>query len=347
MSDVPDFERDDAAAAAYEAAKQRYIRAVVEQSEAALHEAFVKRRSELSEEVDSLTAVVKTRQETFETAAAAYAVRLPHRVKKTVVRPPSFFERLRTFNAIGRFYRRAADAANLLDDAQAMLRKRRDAIDTLERETKRTIYLREEAVRKRLQTPEGLAELHNSPLVRGAYARLQAAQADRAAFDERVKRGEVTPEEARDREMQQRGQTFATVPLSGVIIARIVQYASLTYYVLRDVARKEMLLSYDPALEPLRDLVFEVTHTSAGYDAQLHYLADGAPRRVLDHLKATFGAAQVEDLYAAHREGLRAPSPAAPTAPRDAAEAELIGILKLLANAVRQAHIGDDALVDA
>jgi hypothetical protein len=331
---VPDFERDEAAISAYESAKLRYIRAITQDAETKLREAFGKRREAINDEISNLRDLAKTRQAAAEKAAARYAVKLPHRVRKSGVRPPSFWERLRTFNGVDAPYRAAQKTAEELDEVNDLLRKRRDRLDAMERETRRSIYLREEAVRKKLQTPEGLAALHADPMVKAAFAKMQGVMNERAKYDERVKRGEVAPEEARDREMAQRGIKFAIVPLEGVMISRIARYGALEYYVLRDLANREYMISCDPALEPLRDVVFDISRSSAGYEAALRNTQDGAPMRVLDHLKAGFSSNDATDLYARHRAALRTDRATQKTAPRDESEAEMIAMLGLLAKAV-------------
>jgi hypothetical protein len=331
---LPDIERDEAAIAAYESAKLRYIRAITQDAETKLRDAFAKRRETINEEIAQLRSLARERQDAANAATAKYAAKLPKRVKKSGVRPPSWWERLRTFNRIDRFYRNAERACADLDEVNELLRKRRDRLDAMERETRRSIYLREEAVRKKLQTPEGLAALHNDPSVKASFARMQSVMNARAKYEERVKRGEVPPEEARDRDMAQRGQKFATVPLGGVMIVRIARYGALEYYVLRDLSRQEYLLSCDPALEPLRDVVFDVSRSSAGYEASLRNSADGVPLRVLDHLKTCFPAGDVADMYAVHRAALRTDRPTRKTTPRDESEAETIAMLGLLAQAV-------------
>ncbi len=332
---VPDFERDEAVVAAYESAKLRYIRAITQDAETKLRDAFAKRREAINDEIANLRAMAKVKGDAAAATAAKYATKLPNRVRKTGVKPPSFWERLRTFNSVDRYYREAAKAAEELDEVNDLLRKRRDRLDAMERETRRSIYLREEAVRKKLQTPEGLAALHNDPMVKAAFTRMQGVMNERAKYDERVKRGEVPPEEARDREMVQRGQQFAKVPLEGVMIARIARYASLEYYVLRDLNKREYLLSCDPALEALRDVVFDITRSSAGYEASLRHSTDGVPLRVLDHLKACYSSNDATDMYARHRAALRTDRATQKTAPRDESEAEMIAMLGLLAQAVK------------
>ncbi|HEY5349745.1 MAG TPA: hypothetical protein VIJ64_08425 [Candidatus Lustribacter sp.] len=331
---VPDFEREEAAIGAYESAKLRYIRAITQDAEVKLREAFGKRREAINDEIANLRSVAKLRSEAATVAAQKYAAKLPHRVRKTGVRPPSFWERLVTLNAVARSYRTAAAAAEEFDEINELLRKRRDRLDAMERETRRSIYLREEAVRKKLQTPEGLAAMHADPMVKAAFAKMQDVENERAKYDERVKRGEVPPEEARDREMAQRGMTFAAVPLEGVMISRIARYGAVEFYVLRDLSNHEYLLSCDPALEPLRDCVFDVARSSAGYEAALRHTAEGVPMRVLDHLKAGFSSNDATDLYARHRAALRTDRATQKTIPRDENEAEMIAMLGLLAEAV-------------
>jgi hypothetical protein len=121
-----------------------------------------------------------------------------------------------------------------------------------------------------------------------------------------------------------------------VIISRIARYGKLEYYVLRDMANREYMLSCDPILEPLRDVVFDISRSSSGYDASLRNTPDGAPMRVLDHLKAGFSANDATDLYSRHRAALRTDRATQKTPPRDKAEAEMIAMLGLLAKAVQQ-----------
>ena len=220
------------------------------------------------------------------------------------------------------------------------MRKRRDRLEQMERETRRSIYLREESVRKKLQTPEGLAALHADPMVKAAFAKMQVVMNERAKYDERVKRGEVPPEEARDREMEQRKLQFVSVPLESMMIVRTARFGPLEYYVLRNLQGREALLSADPALEPLRDVVFDVTRSSSGYEASLRHNDDGIPMRPLDHLKLCYSSSDASEYYKQHRADQRRDRISAKTPPRDAAEAELIAMLSMLAKAVSSRNVG-------
>jgi hypothetical protein len=204
----------------------------------------------------------------------------------------------------------------------------------MEQETRRSIYLREEAVRKSLQTPEGLVALQRDPYVRAAYAKMQAAQTQRVEYDERVLQGAVAPDQARDRDMEERGMTFASVPMNGVVIAGITRYGNLAYYVLRDDVDAPSLLSCDPALEPLRDYVFDVVRSDGGFTASLRYAQDGVPMRVLDQLKSSTANGDVAERYANHRAALRSQRATAKTPVVDQVEAQIIEALLRLAGSL-------------
>jgi hypothetical protein len=328
------FGRGEAVVQAYENAKLSYIRGITQEAEMRLREAFAKRREAINEEIGNLRTLARSRQEAANQTAQAYAKKLPHRVRKSGVRAPSFFERLRTFNKVSKLYRNAARASAELDEVNELLRKRRDRLEQMERETRRSIYLREESVRKKLQTPEGLAALHADPVVKAAFQKMQNAMNERAKYEERVKRGEVPPEEARDRDMATNNTPFAAVPLESVMIARIVRYGPLEYYVLRNLQQRESLLSGDPSLEPLRDVVFDVTRSSSGYEASLRHNEDGVPMRMLDHLKLCYSSSDASEHFKMHRAALRTDRVVAKTPPHDDAEAELVAMLAMLANAV-------------
>jgi hypothetical protein len=342
LTDVPNVADDDAVVAAYEGAKLRFIRRLVEDAEDKIHETYVARRDALAAEVETLRALSKTHEDAAKIVVARYATRMPHRVSRSGVHPPSLWERIVTFNAVGAVYRAAADGVARLAESNEALRKRRAGLDALEREARRAVYLREEQARKKLQTPEGLAALHADPQVQAAFLKAQAVMDRREAYQLRVERGEVPPEEARDRDMAARGQRFACAPMHGTIVTRVVRFGTLHYYVLRDLSNAEFLLACDPALEPLRDLVFDVTQGERGLDAELRYAADGTPIRVLDHLKATRTADDATDAYARHRESLRTERPSGITPAHDEAEAAVVAVLRLLAEAVSQHGLDAD-----
>jgi hypothetical protein len=166
---------------------------------------------------------------------------------------------------------------------------------------------------------------------------MRAAQTQRVAYDERVLLGAVAPDQARDRDMEERGMTFASVPLNGVMIAGITRYGNLAYYVLRDDADAASLLSCDPALERLRDHVFDVVRSDGGFTASLRLGRDGVPLRVLDHLKASPAGGDAAERYANHRAALRSQRATAKTPVVDQVEGQIIEALLRLAGSLAEA----------
>jgi hypothetical protein len=264
----------DYADQAYADAKQRYIRSETSRGEQQLRDTFSKRRTELNDEIGTLRDVFSAHRDAALASARRYAAALPHRVRKGEIDPPSLWERLVSLNRIDRVYREARRCADEVDEMKNLLRKQRDRLAAMEQETRRSIYLGEEAVRKRLQTPEGLSALRSDPFVRAAIAKIHTVKGVRAA------------EEERDVAMAERAITFTSAPLSGAFIAGIVRYGNLAYYLLCNGDGQESLLACDPALEPLRDYLFDVNRSDGGFEASLHCGANGTPERVPAHRKS-------------------------------------------------------------
>ena len=82
---VPDFERDEATIGAYESAKLRYIRAITQDAEAKLREAFGKRREAINDEIANLRSLAKSRSD----AAAAAARSTRSSCRTACARPAS------------------------------------------------------------------------------------------------------------------------------------------------------------------------------------------------------------------------------------------------------------------
>src|SRR5207248_2890164 len=99
----------------------------------------------------------------------------------------------------------------------------------------------------------------------------------------------------------------------------------------------------DPALEPLRDVIFDVTRSSSGYEASLRHTEDGIPMRPLDHLKLSYSSSDASEYYKQHRAALRTDKISEKTPPRDDGEAELIAMLSMLAKAVSSRSVGVSA----
>jgi hypothetical protein len=135
--------------------------------------------------------------------------------------------------------------------------------------------------------------------------------------------------------MSEQKLSFTELPVMGAIIGKVARFGQLSYFQLRDLERKESLLSYDPRLDPLRNCVFDIYSVAGAVAAKLKRNDNGTAFRVADHFKACWrNQDKAEELYGQHRAALREDRGLAPMEPRNEIEAEVIERLANLATIV-------------
>jgi hypothetical protein len=333
--DIPDFEHDAKDLDAYEDAKRRYTRQQIASAETAIQTSFAQKREQLQREVKNGRSFEDERRATALHTTRQYANAYPHHVDKRGVNPPSFWENLFSFGRAGRLYRDASVAAEALDQLRQAMRKREEQLGALDDQMKRALYLKEESIKKSLESESGLNDFHERPEIKPLFARIDKIRRERADFAKRLERGQVSDEEQRDRAMGEQKLTFTALPILGAIIAKVARFGQLSYFQLRDLEHKETLLSYDPRLDPLRNCVFDVYSVAGAVAAKLKRNDNGTAFRVADHFKACWrNQDKAEELYGQHRSALREDRGLAPMPPRSEAEAEIIERLVNLSSAV-------------
>ena len=261
-----------------------------------------------------------------------YANAYPRHVDKKGVNPPGFWENVFSFGRAGRLYRAALLATEALEQLRTALRKREEQLAALDDQMKRAIYLKEEAIKKSLETDAGLGEFHERPEIKPLFKRTEKIKREREEYAKRLERGAVNDEEQRDRTMGEQKLTFSELPVMGAIIGKVARFGQLSYFQLRDLERKESLLSYDPRLDPLRNCVFDIYSVAGSVAAKLKRNDNGTAFRVADHFKACWrNQDKAEELYGQHRAALREDRGLAPMTPRNENEAEIIERLANLA----------------
>ena len=197
-------------------------------------------------------------------------------------------------------------AAEALDQLRQAMRKREEQLGALDDQMKRALYLKEESIKKSLETEAGLNDFHERPEINPLFKRIQKVQNEREDYAKRLEHGHVSDEEQRDRTMGEQKLTFTELPIMGAIIAKVARFGNLSYFQLRDLERKESLLSYDPRLDPLRNCVFDVYSVAGSVAAKLRRNDNGTAFRVADHFKACWrNQDKAEELYGQHRAALR------------------------------------------
>jgi hypothetical protein len=330
--EIPDFEKDEKDLDAYEDAKRRYTRQQISSAETAIQTSFAQKREQLQREIKNGRSFDEERRASAMYTTRQYANAYPRHVDKRGVNPPGFWENLFSFGRAGRLYRAAVLATEALEQLRTAMRKREEQLAALDDQMKRAIYLKEEAIKKSLETDAGLAEFHERPEIKPLFKRTEKIKREREEFAKRLERGQVSDEEQRDRAMGEQKLTFAELPVMGAIIGKVARFGRLSYFQLRDLERKESLLSYDPRLDPLRNCVFDIYSVAGSVAAKLKRNDNGTAFRVADHFKACWrNQDKAEELYGQHRAALREDRGLEPMAPRNENEAEVIERLANLA----------------
>lgn len=332
---IPDFDRDERELSLYEDAKRRTLRQMIASAETQINAAFAQRKEQLQAELEASHPLLEERRANARFTTRVYAEKCPLRVNKRGIEAPSFWENVLTFGSAGRAYRAASRASEGLEAFRLAIRKREEALGALESQQSRAIYLKEDSIKKHFQSDEGIEEFHHRSEIESLWKRVDAITQERERYAKRLEDGKISPEEQRDREIAQRHLRWVEVPLLAIIIARVARFGPLTYLVLRDLERKEYLLSYDPRLDPLRNSVFDIYIIAAETLVRLRRNDNGTAFRVADHFKVCWrNEEKAEEMYAAHRAALRDDRNLPANKPRNDVEADLIEKLAALAAAV-------------
>ena len=280
---IPDFEKDAQSIAAYEEARLRFERREAGDAESRTRSAFTKKRDAIRAEIAVAASLLEERRIKAQKALAHYAARYPDRIDRNKPGKPGFWESILSFGSAGRLYRRAVQTSADATAAQSLRRRKEHDEEELEQQLKRALYLQEESIKKRLESPEGTDAFHARPGVAVLHKRVEEIKAERAAYKARLERGDVQPAEQRDREFTERKIVHIEPPFTGVTIVRVVRYGPLSYFLFRDLERKLFYLPYDQRLEALIENVFDVYRLADSFEAKMTKGPDGRPLAALAH----------------------------------------------------------------
>jgi hypothetical protein len=176
-ADAPEY---DASVKEYHFSRARYIRAVTSDTEKKLMESVAKRRDPLQEEITNLNALARMRFDARQVALKAYAARAPGKVTTTGLLPPSPTDRIA---GIDKVYKAAVKAAEEFNEVNEIVKKKREKLEKLDEEVRVVLEQHERDLIAQLETPTGLeGAFKRDPLLGRAHARMQAAEARRAAI---------------------------------------------------------------------------------------------------------------------------------------------------------------------
>jgi hypothetical protein len=333
---IPDFEKDAQSIAAYEDARVKYERREAGDAESRTRNSFAKKRDAIRAEIAVAASILDERKLKAEKAFKAYAGRYPHRVDRNKPMKPSFWESLFSFGMAGRMFNRAITTASEAIAAQSLRRRKEHDEEELEQQLKRALYLQEDAIKKKLEGAEGIAAFHARPGVAVLHKRVEEIKLERARYAQRLEKGEIPPNEQRDREFAERKISQLEAPFTGLTIVRVARYGSLSYFILRDLERKLYHLAYDARLEPLIENVIDVYRLADSFEAKLTRGNDGRPMSVADHYATNYKDEEVaRSEYRRARTALRTPrTDLPPTAFVEPAEQQLVDLLAQFARTI-------------
>jgi hypothetical protein len=335
-SNIPDFEKDAQSLAAYDDARVRYERREAGEADSRTRSSFEKKRAAIRAEIAVAASLLEEKKLKADKALKTYAARYPHRFEKNKPLQPSFWETLFSFGNAGRMFNRTQTLAKEAVEAQSLRRRKEHDEEELEQQLKRAIYLQEDAIKKKLESPEGQAAFHARPGVAVLHKRVQEIKAERAAYAARLEKGDVAPPEQRDREFAERKISQLEAPFAGITIIRVARYGSLSYFIVRDLERRLFHLAYDPRLEPLIETVLDVYRIADSYEVRLAKGDNGLAMTVADHYAKNFKDEEVaRSEYRRARTALRTPrTDIPPMTFVDTTESQLLDLLATFARTI-------------
>ena len=305
---IPNFEADAHTLAAFDEAWTQYQTRVLSEAEEKTRATFARDRAVIRAEIALAGSELIDRRFKADQALKTYAFRYPHRIENNQPQPPSFWEQVFSIGTAGWMFRRTTVTATNVREA-LIERRRKEAEEVeLEQRLQRDLTTQDEELRKSFHTDEGVAAFHAQPGMAELHQHVEAIEAERADYAARLADGNVAATEQRDRDFAQHKIKALEIPCAGVTIVRVARYGELTYYVLRDLKSHLFQLAYDPRLEFLIDVVFEVYRVGEAHHVRLVPGVGGLPMSLADHYAANFpDQAEARSQLRKHRTALQGP----------------------------------------
>lgn len=285
---IPDFAADARTVAAFDAAWTSYQNRLLHEAEERLRSEFTKQRSVIRAEIATAGALLIDKKFKADRAFKTYAYRYPHRIHQGRAFKPSFWDQLFSFGMAGWMYRRTITTAADVVEAQSQRERKENEEVELEQRLQRDLIAQEESLKKSFHTDEGIAAFHAVPGIAEMHQHVTEIQAERERYAARLADADVSPIEQRDREFAEHNIQQLQIPSAGVAIVRLARYDDFTYFILRDLKGNLFRVAYDPRLEPLVHVVFDLYRYMNTAYVRLSPGVGGLPTSLADHYAANF-----------------------------------------------------------
>jgi hypothetical protein len=280
---IPDFAKDAATIAEYDAAKARFERSEISHAESAVRASYTRKRAGVLAEIAAAANALEERKKIAERNLKGYAESYPRHVRGNQIERPGFFEWLFSFGGASRLYNSAARSSQDVVNAQATYRRRQRWEEELENWLRRSIHRVTVELKERAGSQEWLDKFHSRPEVADLWRRVQGIREDREAYGQRLATGDVSPIEQRDRYIGENKITPLRPPFDGMMIDDIMNFGDISIWLFQDLQTNRYWLPYDRRLENLIDSVFDTYRLVDDLKAKFNRSDDGRRFTPLDH----------------------------------------------------------------
>lgn len=280
---IPNFAKDSATLAEYDAAKERAQQTEISDAESAARGTYSRKHAAALAEIQAATGAIEEKRKLADQALKAYAESYPDHVHRSQIEAPGFFERLFTFGRASHLYNDAARAAEEVLNSQVAFRRKQHAEEELETWLTRSLHHASVELKEQMEAPEWLDTFHARPEIAELWQRVQAIRAEREEYARRLAAGEVTPVEQRNRWLGENTIEPLRPTFDEMMIDNIMHFGDLSCWLFNDAQGNKFWLPYDRRLEPLIDWVFDTYRVADDLEAKFTRSDEGRRVTPLDH----------------------------------------------------------------
>ena len=255
---VPNFREDDRLLTRYAAMIERRKKTFATDHVSSIRRNASTKRDDLREELENAQAELERAQASAGTTREAYRQAFPHHVKRTRLVEPTGMENLRSFGAANKLYRAAHDAWLAADRAASAIRKIEHNETQLDVELEKALLHAPEIIADVIASEKWLDEIHQEEEVASVRLLVDAIEAERESYANRLEAGTVSLEERRLRAFASAGIKHVPLAMNAVMFLRIERFDEAAYFVLRDMRKNLFALPYDRRLETILSGVYDV-----------------------------------------------------------------------------------------
>jgi hypothetical protein len=307
---VPNFREDERVLARYATMLERRKKTFFVEHESSVRRNASTKRDELQEALDAAQAEWDKRKELADQTREAYRAAYPHHVKKLRLVEPSGLENLRSLGAANKLYHAAEEAWRAAEAATSTIRKLEHNETQLDVELEKALERAPEIAKDVTESEDWLNEIHAEEEMAAVKAKVDAIEAERADYAERLANGRVSQQELRLRAFAQEDIKPLPLPAAGLIFYRIDAFGPEAFFILRDARKALFALPYDHRLESLLGGVYDINRNGKEFVVARTLQSNGRiPMTVLEHFTKCDGpdGEAIQAAYKRHQEFAKEP----------------------------------------